>query len=192
MQPSTNTATEDAVPQSSGGVTAKTTPTNVRIVKIMFSVGEDTVEDDINVEDTFANAIWPSWFTVTACVVRLAFYSVCPHLVLAIAQCFGLMPVEGIRPTPHTPMVFRWRTLRVLWTCFYMAAGVAYAFLYLRQISRSGIDARNVGEWNRLWNNLLTKVMNYKCLFFQLASSSSHSVRSAACSFCSSRSAGRN
>lgn len=65
--------------------------------------------------------------------------------MLAIAQCFGQMPVTGLRQTQ--PLAFRWRTMRALNAVVYLVLSGGVALLYLRQISRQGINARNIGEW---------------------------------------------
>lgn len=145
MQQHSSSETTAAVPPNDD---ADDVTTNVRIVKVMFPVIEDFADSGGGVDDTFANAIWPSWLFE---LIRDGVCDTisCSHfvsLVLAIAQIFGQMPVIGFRPTPHTTVKFHWRTLRVLWTFLYLTSSAAFTILFLWKSSRSGgINAKNMG-----------------------------------------------
>lgn len=87
------------------------------------------------VDDTFQYAIWP---------------------VLAMAQCFGMMPIVGVYcgaiedEKACDRLMFRWRSVRVLWTLFYLGVGLLLAYLYISRISETGVTAKNMGLNERL------------------------------------------
>lgn len=84
--------------------------------------------------------------------------------MLAVAQCFALMPVVGIRgPDFKQSIQFRWRTLRVLFTVCLILCGVCVDLLYLKRIMRIGINAKNIGKLTKIaiLANYITVKTNY-------------------------------
>lgn len=65
---------------------------------------------------------------------------------MVIAQCFGVMPVSGIKQPDEFKVVFNWRSLRIMLSVLYVVLGLAANFLYLRRISQIGINAKNIGN----------------------------------------------
>lgn len=63
--------------------------------------------------------------------------------VLAVAQCFGLLPIHGVRHL-HS-LSFRWISLRVLISTLYMVLGLIVTFLYMNRLKKIGITAKNLG-----------------------------------------------
>ncbi|KAG4072379.1 hypothetical protein HA402_004311 [Bradysia odoriphaga] len=70
------------------------------------------------------------------------FESVWP--VIYFAQFMGFMPVQGIRTGDPFKFEFRWKTFRVMITMLYFVLGVSLGTMYLRRISRIGINAKNI------------------------------------------------
>lgn len=69
---------------------------------------------------------------------------------MVIAQCFGVMPVSGIKQPDECKVIFNWRSLRIMLSVIYVVLGLVANILYLRRISQIGINAKNIGEQEHL------------------------------------------
>ncbi|XP_049771842.1 gustatory receptor for sugar taste 64e-like [Schistocerca cancellata] len=59
--------------------------------------------------------------------------------VLAMAQCFAIMPVHGVRdPSPHS-LRFQWTSLRVIYAMFSLVGSTAFAVLSCLHMSSQGL-----------------------------------------------------
>lgn len=87
-------------------------------------------DDQFRVDTSFQFAIWP---------------------VLAMAQCFCMMPLSGVRckdleyEKASERLIFRWRSIRVLWTLAYLGFGTCLTYLYFDRLTDTGLTAKNMG-----------------------------------------------
>ena len=104
--------------------------------------------------------------------------------VLAVAQVFGLMPVQSISsPNPHR-MSFEWRSLRTLQACLYVFYGSAIVVASIRALIKNDgvVTPKNIGESAITVNP--SCAIDYLC--FQLERSFSafaHIASSCSCSY---------
>lgn len=95
--------------------------------------------------------------------------------VLAVAQCFGLMPIHGIRNL-HS-LSFRWISVRVLISTLYMVLGIIVTYLYMNRLKKIGITAKNLGMTFRTYKIYhLVKIIDTNIRTIQVVDYSMHLV----------------
>jgi pheromone shutdown protein TraB len=67
-------------------------------------------------------------------------------LVLVLAQCFAIMPVNGITHSSPSQVQFQWYLLRTVYTIVYLVCALLIAIALLEAQLTEGITARNIGE----------------------------------------------
>lgn len=104
--------------------------------------------------------------------------------VLAVAQVFGLMPVQSISSSNPHRMSFEWRSLRTLQACMYVFYGGSIVVASLRAVIKNDgvVTPKNIGERTLVVNPSCAT----DCLCFQLGRSFSafaHIASSCSCSW---------
>lgn len=69
-----------------------------------------------------------------------------PSAVLAVAQFFGMMPISGVRSTNVQKLRFQWRSVRVIWSLFYLSCGIVLSGLYALRLHQTGLNTKNLRE----------------------------------------------
>lgn len=107
----------------------KTKSTNVHFIYLNSS--KNTKSSDLfRVDTSFHFAIWP---------------------VLALAQCFCILPINGIQcndleyEKASDRLRFRWGSFRVIWTMVCIGFGTVLTYLYFHRLSNTGVTAKNIG-----------------------------------------------
>lgn len=67
--------------------------------------------------------------------------------VLALAQFFGFFPFIGVFAKNVKNVMFKWKSIRVVHSLFWLFSAVAFTFLELLRLSREGkINPKNISK----------------------------------------------
>lgn len=107
----------------------RTRPKQLHFVNVDVS-NRKMSTDNYRVDTSFQFAIWP---------------------VLALAQCFAMMPVTGVRckdleyERACERLTIRWWSFRVIGTLVYVVLGSVLLWMYTDRMSDTGVTAKNIG-----------------------------------------------
>lgn len=68
------------------------------------------------------------------------------YLVLAMAQCFGIMPVIGIKKENASGLYFNWKSFRILYSLLITCGSMLYLMCQLKFSFQGDLKFDNIGN----------------------------------------------
>lgn len=88
--------------------------------------------------------------------------------ILIMSQCFGLMPVNGIRGRDVTYIHFKWLSLKLMYSVIAILGALITTILYFIQFTTTGKQFADIGMYTNCVihaNNNVKSVCMYVCVF---------------------------
>lgn len=74
-------------------------------------------------------------------------------IVLVLAQCFGILPVIGVRQPNPNKLKFKWNSFRVLFSVVVIFFGITESIFVLKSVLKNGaVTPKNIGIISKHFN----------------------------------------